>query len=135
AAADMPASTALRSVGLLDEAQDGRPGVRSPDRFVSILDREDSSMHDRCMATKTISLELDAYEKLKAARLHPRESFSSVVRRGRWNKQRFTAADLLEFMERRKAESSLLDADALRLLEEAQQDPRRSSPWDEGRNA
>ena len=32
------------------------------------------------MATKTITLELDAYEKLKAAKKN-RESFSSVVRR------------------------------------------------------
>ena len=37
-------------------------------------------MHDSCMATKTISLELDAYEKLRAAK-RGRESFSSVVRR------------------------------------------------------
>jgi predicted CopG family antitoxin len=37
-------------------------------------------MHDSCMATKTITLELDAYEKLRAAK-RGRESFSSVVRR------------------------------------------------------
>lgn len=36
------------------------------------------------MATKTITLELDAYEKLKRAKRVPRESFSSVVRRARW---------------------------------------------------
>ncbi|MGB0333880.1 MAG: antitoxin VapB family protein [Opitutales bacterium] len=33
------------------------------------------------MPTKTISLELDAYEKLKSAKRFPRESFSEVVRR------------------------------------------------------
>lgn len=33
------------------------------------------------MATKTISLELDAYEKLRSAKNFPRESFSEVVRR------------------------------------------------------
>ena len=37
-------------------------------------------MDDPCMATKTITLELDAYEKLRAAK-RGRESFSSVVRR------------------------------------------------------
>lgn len=42
-------------------------------------------MHDACMATKTISLELDAYDRLKRAKRSPRESFSEVVRRARWD--------------------------------------------------
>jgi len=33
------------------------------------------------MATKTITLEVDAYERLKRAKRTPRESFSEVVRR------------------------------------------------------
>ena len=33
------------------------------------------------MATKTISIELDAYDKLVKARIHPRESFTNVIRR------------------------------------------------------
>lgn len=33
------------------------------------------------MATETITLELDAYERLKAAKRSPGESFSEVVRR------------------------------------------------------
>ncbi|HMP75689.1 MAG TPA: antitoxin VapB family protein [Kiritimatiellia bacterium] len=33
------------------------------------------------MPTKTISLELDAYDRLRAAKLSPRESFSEVIRR------------------------------------------------------
>src|SRR3954468_1823776 len=37
-------------------------------------------MHISCMATETISLELDAYEKLRASK-RPGESFSEVVRR------------------------------------------------------
>ena len=42
-------------------------------------------MHVPCMAIKTISLEIDAYEKLRRAKRSARESFSSVVRRARWD--------------------------------------------------
>jgi len=38
------------------------------------------SVYSLCMAVKTISLEVDAYERLKAARL-AHESFSQAVRR------------------------------------------------------
>ena len=38
------------------------------------------SVYSLCMASKTISLEIDAYERLKAARLHY-ESFSQTIRR------------------------------------------------------
>ena len=48
------------------------------------------------MATKTISLELDAYEKLRRAKRQPRESFSSVVRRARWDEAPIKGADLLD---------------------------------------
>jgi predicted CopG family antitoxin len=46
------------------------------------------------MATKTITLELDAYERLKSAKRGARESFSSVVRRARWDESR-GAGDVL----------------------------------------
>jgi hypothetical protein len=48
------------------------------------------------MATKTISLEIDAYDKLRRAKQSSRESFSAVVRRGRWTDEEGTAAGLLE---------------------------------------
>jgi len=38
-------------------------------------------MHDLCMATKTISIEIDAYELLVRERKDPKESFSRVIRR------------------------------------------------------
>jgi len=57
-------------------------------------------MHDSCMATKTISLELDAYEHLKAAK-GPGESFSDVVRRATFRKRPLTAQDLLSRIEKR----------------------------------
>jgi len=48
------------------------------------------------MATKTISIDLAAYEKLRRARRRPDESFSQVIRRGRWDRPRSTARALLE---------------------------------------
>ena len=68
-------------------------------------------MHDSCMATKTISLELDAYERLKAAK-GPGDSFSDVVRRATFPKKPFTAQDLLLQLQKRGplfSESELKD--------------------------
>lgn len=46
------------------------------------------------MAIKTISLELDAYERLKRAK-RGKESFSAVVRRARFDAQQSTGAAIL----------------------------------------
>jgi len=48
------------------------------------------------MATKTISLELDAYEKLRLSK-RPGESFTEVVRRAGFDDSAPTGADLLRF--------------------------------------
>ena len=48
-----------------------------------------------CMAIKTISLELDAYEKLKRAK-RGKESFSAVVRRARFDSEESSGASILE---------------------------------------
>ena len=53
-------------------------------------------MHNTCMATKTISLRLEAYNKLRAARRYPDESFSQVILRAHWAEETLTGADLLE---------------------------------------
>jgi hypothetical protein len=47
------------------------------------------------MATKTITLELDAYEKLRRAKRSDRESFSEVVRRARFDDGPHTGAAIL----------------------------------------
>lgn len=47
------------------------------------------------MSTKTISLKREAYERLKAARRYPEESFSEVVLRATWPEDTLTARELL----------------------------------------
>ena len=71
----------------------------------------DLSCMIRALATKTISLEIDAYERLKAAK-GPGDSFSDVVRRATFPKKPFTAQDLLLQLQKRGplfSESELKD--------------------------
>lgn len=48
------------------------------------------------MATKTISIDLAAYERLRRARLRADESFSQVIKRARWEPPTSTGRSLLE---------------------------------------
>jgi hypothetical protein len=48
------------------------------------------------MATKTITLELDAYEKLRLSK-RPGESFTEVVRRARFEESPATGANLRRY--------------------------------------
>ena len=80
------------------------------------------------MAPKTITIDLVAYERLRAARLRPDESFSQVIRRGRWDRPRSTAAALLDALTR----APVLDDATLDRLERAQAaDPAPTDPWSE----
>jgi hypothetical protein len=47
------------------------------------------------MGTKTVSLKTEAYERLRAARRYPEESFSEVVMRATWPEDTVTSRDLL----------------------------------------
>ncbi len=47
------------------------------------------------MPTKTVSLLVEAYEKLKRARRFPGESFSQVVLRARWPEEGVTGGELV----------------------------------------
>lgn len=56
-------------------------------------------MHGLCMATKTISIDLAAYERLSIARSHEKESFSKVIKRAEWPRSKTTGRDLLEVLD------------------------------------
>jgi hypothetical protein len=90
------------------------------------------------MATKTITLELDAYEKLRKAKRSERESFSEVVRRARWEDAASTGPQVLAYLSdvRRRYPDSFLSDDVLdRILERARTRPARAitSPAGRGR--
>ncbi|MBI2071533.1 MAG: hypothetical protein HYT81_00620 [Gemmatimonadetes bacterium] len=53
------------------------------------------------MATKTISVHLAAYERLKRAKRDSSESFSDVIMRARWDTEPVTAAGLLRLVRER----------------------------------
>lgn len=68
------------------------------------------------MPTKTISVDLEAYEALSKARRSPKESFSQVIRRARWADAPKTCVDLLNALPEMPAAAD----DVIRRLEEAQ---------------
>jgi len=83
-------------------------------------------MHISCMAIKTISLELDAYEKLRSAK-RPGESFSAVVRRMSFLDSPPTGADLLAYL---RSGGSGVSASYLDAVEAAGREDRPpDDPW------
>ncbi|MFQ5689395.1 MAG: antitoxin VapB family protein [Gemmatimonadota bacterium] len=67
------------------------------------------------MATKTISLRLEAYERLRRARRHPTESFSDVVMRAQWTDAPSTAGEYLAHLRER---GPLYDLTGVKVIEE-----------------
>ena len=79
------------------------------------------------MTTKTISLTLEAYERLRRARRRPNESFSSVVMRARWADEPVEAAEYVRMVRER---GPLYSADELKAVEEAKEsDSPPSNKW------
>lgn len=78
------------------------------------------------MATKTISLELDAYEKLRSAK-KPGESFSEVVRRSVIEDAPMTADRLREYLAAGGSGISSLYLDSVE--EASRHDPIPDDPW------
>ncbi len=80
------------------------------------------------MATKTISLELDAYEKLRAAK-RGSESFSSVVRRAVIPGTTKNGAEVIAYL---KSEGPFFEEEELDAMESAAEaDIPPTNPWDE----
>lgn len=71
------------------------------------------------MSTKTISLRLEAYERLRRARRRPGESFSDVVMRAVWPDSPLTAEGYLELVRER---GPLYRAEELDAIESAQRE-------------
>jgi predicted CopG family antitoxin len=68
------------------------------------------------MATKTISVDIEAYRLLSKARTSPKESFSQVIKRGQWSRRAKTCGDLLKAM----VEKPAVSAEVISRLDEAQ---------------
>ena len=78
------------------------------------------------MATKTISIDLEAYERLRRARRSRDESFSKVIKRARWPVPQKAANALLVAMD----QVPVLGEDVLKRLESAQASDRMpEDPW------
>ncbi len=79
-----------------------------------------------CMATKTISIDIEAYERLRRARSTPGESFSKVIKRADWPVPPKTAGAMLSAMHG----LGLVEDAVLDRLDAAQKEDRPpEDPW------
>ncbi len=79
------------------------------------------------MASKTISLSLEAYERLRRHRRSPGDSFSQIVMRAKWEEDTITAAELLESWQRRDPVYSLHELDRIEAAKMAE--PPAEDKW------
>ncbi len=80
------------------------------------------------MASKTITLKLEAYNRLRAARRYPTESFSEVVLRASWPADTITGRELLKlYRSGRRAKLSEEALDELAAINDADAPP--DDPW------
>jgi hypothetical protein len=80
-------------------------------------------VHNAQVSVKTISLKREAYERLRAARRYPSESFSEVVLRASWPEDTVTARELLLLRRTRRALLSDDELDRVAALERADRPP------------
>ena len=81
------------------------------------------NMHNAQVSTKTISLKTEAYERLRAARRYPGESFSEVVLRATWPEDTITARQLLDIGRTRRVRFTDEELKRLEALDLADRPP------------
>ena len=75
------------------------------------------------MSSKTISLKKEAYDRLRAARRYPSESFSEVVLRATWPEDTVSARELLARMRRNRPWLTDTDLDGIAAMKAADRPP------------
>jgi hypothetical protein len=76
------------------------------------------------MPTKTISVHVDAYERLKRAKRTSSESFSDVIMRARWDSEPLTAAAYLRLARERGPSYRTEELDSVDAANAADRPPR-----------